>query len=127
MHATTVASRREGGFGAWMSYDPTRVLGVDAEVSYFPDRRTSLGLFGVRIGYRSDRIGVYAKVRPGYYRTGVAFDPTVYTVDAGGVMEIYAWRRVTIRVDVGDTITDRTSPGGVDHRFQVSTGVGIRF
>jgi outer membrane protein with beta-barrel domain len=115
------------GFGARFGFDPNRIVGFDAEVNYYPGPKTSEGLFGVRLGRRSDRVGVYAKLRPGYMRTGLAFDPTVYCVDVGGVVEVYTTKRIVLRFDAGDIIVDKVSGGGVYHRFQASAGVGFRF
>ena len=54
--------------------------------------------------------------------------------DLGGVFEIYASRRSTVRIDVGDLATRLTGSssrvgraGDVAHDLQVGAGIGERF
>jgi hypothetical protein len=81
-------------------------------------------LFGVKIGKRYKRFGIFAKARPGLISfsqgrveltpTGstdpfTAFDVRVkrlthFALDLGGVLEFYPSRRVFTRIDIGDTI-----------------------
>src|SRR5262249_10173863 len=80
---------------------------------------------------------------------------TRFALDVGGVVEFYPVRRITMRIDVGDTIVNRQDPtllisqpiffspappnlatnailfapgrNGATHNLQLSAGVGFRF
>lgn len=120
------------GFGGRFGYNFNSNVGVEAEVNYFPrDRdleggRKIQGLFGVKAGQRFDKVGIFAKARPGFIRfekgdyvfgTGgciTVFPPplacfqsvskTNFVFDVGGVVEVYPSSNTLIRFDVGDTI-----------------------
>jgi len=79
------------------------------------------GLFGVKLGKRWNRWGLFAKVRPGfiYYNqawSGGASSTTTslsrFVWDFGGVAEVYTRHNGTFRVDLGTTLvrylSDRT-------------------
>jgi hypothetical protein len=142
------------------------------------------GQFGVKSGWRFKKFGVFGKVRPGFIHTKYDFQPvcilqpicppnqvcaqifppfcssipvsdTGFSLDVGGVAELYPSKRVVVRLDVGDTIANRqgppsfinrqffssqeppilvssgffTLPGGnvTTHNLQLSAGVGFRF
>lgn len=139
------------GFGGRFTYNFTNYLAFEAEANFFP-RREEAGLlfpnqsaefgvpggniyqaqFGVKVGKRFKRFGVFGKGRPGFVgytdvnqlidiRTitatnvlGWVFrieDPVfrrmgeMYTsVDVGGVVEFYPSRRIVTRLDLGDTV-----------------------
>lgn len=120
------------GFGGRFTYNVTDNFALEAEGNFFPKKdrfiasrtggRTVEGLFGVKIGKRYKRFGIFAKARPGFISfsqgrpefslTGVATDPfdvrikriTHFAADIGGVLEFYPTRRVFTRIDIGDTI-----------------------
>ncbi len=124
---TTVA-----GFGGRVGYNFSKYLGFEAEGNFFPrDRDVEggqkiQGLFGVKVGKRSKRVGLFAKARPGFirlakgdYRFGTGGCPAVFpppigcfqpvaqtnfAVDIGGVVELYPSPRTIVRFDAGDTI-----------------------
>jgi hypothetical protein len=138
---TTMAIQREGaldgvrtepGIGGFVSYEVYRFFYADSAVNFFlrdtnssgvhDGGRIFQGLFGLKGGIRSDRIGVFGKVRPGFNSysralTGIQqtsagppplfknlFDrSTNFVLDLGGVVEIYPTRRTTLRFDLGDT------------------------
>lgn len=102
-------------------------------------------------GYRGERLGVFAKLRPG---VTVLADRGVdclgevcalmllavpdyrpeFAVDAGGVVEFYPSARWVARVDVGSLIVRHRSsappcPGGdcTTANLATSFGVGVRF
>lgn len=126
------------GFGARFSYNVTDYLALEAEGNFFPKKNDFKDLsvpggdmfqaqFGVKIGKRFKRVGVFGKARPGFVRfsevsqmTGtrtVTFNNQPFTqgefrvgkenylsVDVGGVVEFYPARRIVTRFDMGDTI-----------------------
>jgi hypothetical protein len=135
----------ESGFGGRVGYNVNSHLAVEAEVNFFPrdefleGGRKVQGLFGVRAGKRFERVGVYAKARPGFMRFGrgdfhvrpgfICIDPftdcfvseptTNFAFDAGGVVELYPSKKTFVRFDAGDTMVrfgQRAAP------VRVSTG-----
>jgi hypothetical protein len=123
------------------------------------------GQFGVKAGKRFRSFGVFAKARPGFVSFDGTFTPvlagtevingmtfpvfdfthvgrtTHFSADVGGVLEVYASRRVTARFDLGDTIIRYGPHDDVDftngaeffrtatqvtHNFQFSAGVSLR-
>ena len=132
----------EKGFGARFTYNLTDNIAFEAEGNVFPnDRpmrrgdfegfrlnggRKTQGLFGIKVGIRREKIGIFGKARPGFVRFShferqiffvcpPSFDPCVvrplstftqtdYALDIGGVVELYPSRRSVVRFDVGDTI-----------------------
>jgi hypothetical protein len=139
------------GFGGRLTYDFNDNFALDGEAAYFPQNPSgnfgqTVALAGLKAGYRSEKVGVFGKVRPGVVHFGGDFFKTYngqsqshFAVDVGGVLEFYPSQRVVVRVDLGDTIipfgqdTIRgplppfiTRPG-TTHNFQASVGVGFRF
>ena len=125
------------GFGGRFSYNLTDYLAVEAEGNFFPksgesdlsvpDGHIYQGQFGVKAGKRFSKVGIFAKVRPGFVGfsrvsqlTGtrtITFGNQQFTVgdfrigrdqffstDVGGVLEIYLSQRIMTRFDIGDTI-----------------------
>jgi hypothetical protein len=121
---------------------------------------------GVKAGKRFERFGIFAKARPGFVSFGEVFEiveeqvsvggtpfliprfsrerRTHFSMDVGGVLELYPSRRTMVRFDAGDTIIrygERNDFGSfppflpvltrarseVKHNFQFSAGVGYRF
>lgn len=63
------------GFGARASYQLTRIVALDAEANYFPEKTQThfhqseprwQGLFGAKIGIRKKRVAVFARTRAGF-------------------------------------------------------------
>ena len=122
----------EYGVGGRIGYNLSQNFALEAEGNFFPRDRNLLGgqkiqgLFGVKAGKKFDKVGVFAKARPGFirfekgdYRLGpiaciAIFPPplgclqpvakTNFAFDVGGVIEIYPSARTIIRFDAGDTI-----------------------
>jgi hypothetical protein len=117
------------GYGGRFAYNANRYLALEAEVNYLPERNLNevfqsrrVQVFGgVRAGRRWEKVGVFAKARPGavnFDEYGVrgpctfvagsrdCFDQprTLFAFDAGGVVEYYPTRRTILRVDAGDTV-----------------------
>ncbi|HEU4794816.1 MAG TPA: outer membrane beta-barrel protein [Pyrinomonadaceae bacterium] len=158
----------KGGIGGRVTYNFNRSLAAEAELNFFPQKqlifesngRSIQGQFGVKIGKRFEKFGLFAKVRPGFISAGdvVSFKPeaqvpptipskvtvareTFFTVDLGGVLELYPSRRLVVRFDAGDTVIrhpERFVPFGfggplvrargpkLSHNFQLTAGVGFR-
>lgn len=121
--------------------------------------------FGVKAGHRFRRFGFFGKARPGLVSVSRAFKlartetftffgrefqmgvfefgrRNLFSMDLGGVLEMYPSRRTVLRFDAGDTIIHYgsrsvpgfavsmlivTSPPETRHNFQFSTGLGFRF
>jgi len=122
----------EPGFGGRFGFNFNHYFAVEAETNIFPrDREFDGGrklqlVAGVKAGRRFDKLGVFAKARPGFvrlsrgdYRFGSGGCPTVFpppigcyvpvaktnfAFDAGGVVEVYPSSRTIIRFDAGDTM-----------------------
>jgi hypothetical protein len=131
--------RTEPGVGGRFTYNLTSYLAFEAEGNLFPRSETSVsmpggrifqGQFGVKVGKRFRKFGVFGKARPGFVgftdvtkllgtstigpsgplnqvftvgRFGTRRD-IYFSTDAGGVLEFYPSRRIITRVDLGDTI-----------------------
>lgn len=139
------------GVGARFGYNFHKHVGFDSEVTYFPqDGQGNFGetiaVAGLKAGYRGEKVGIFAKARPGIahfgsssYRALGNNEPTKFALDLGGIVEFYPSSRFIVRVDVGDTIIPfgddifRTSlpltvsQPGTSHNLQTSFGLGYRF
>jgi len=123
----------EPGLGVRLTYNATRNIAFEAEGNLFPHDararsfrnggRAVEGLFGIKIGKRYEKFGIFAKARPGLISftrgrfdlvpnndgSSFPFDfrterATHFAFDVGGVLEFYPTRRIVTRFDVGDTI-----------------------
>ena len=72
----------EPGFGARFSFNFNDKIAFDAEGNFFPNKNVFQGLgegravqgqFGVKVGKRFKRFGLFAKVRPGFLSIGDVF------------------------------------------------------
>lgn len=168
------------GGGGRLTFNLTKSLALEGELNYFPaagfnNVRRLQGQFGVKSGFRFNRFGVFGKVRPGFIETRSSFTTcspcppgvacaavclpveftdtdTGFSLDVGGVAELYPSKRVIVRLDVGDTIANRQAPvffinqpifnsqalpafassvlwvpDVTTHNLQLSLGVGFRF
>jgi hypothetical protein len=113
------------GFGGRFTVNANRYVALESEVSFFPRRRfegtATQALFGVKVGKRWNKFGVFGKARPGFVynsRGEVRLsqpNPNIYmpnfkgrtdfTTDVGGVVEFYPTKKLITRFDFGDTIT----------------------
>jgi len=124
--------KMEPSFGGRFGYNVNQYFAIEAETNFFPrDREFDGGrklqvLAGAKVGKRFDKVGVFAKARPGFvrlsrgdYRFGsgaciAVFPPPVgcfestaktsFAFDVGGVFEIYPSAHTIIRFDAGNTI-----------------------
>ena len=150
------------GFGGRVSYDLLDWLSVESEFNHFPHevlrfdgpgqlvyhRRRSEALFGPKVGLRTERFGMFAKVRPGFAHistqsidcenhcaavtliAGLPVARTLFAVDLGGVLEFYPSGRTVARVDVGDTIIRQGAllcANCTSHNVASRVGIGLRF
>jgi hypothetical protein len=111
------------GFGGRFTYNITDRIALDSEINFFREEelesggRKLQGLFGLKAGSRSDKVGVFGKVRPGFVRFESALDCplgdvsrcgrfgiTDFAIDLGGVIELYPTSRTIVRFDLGDTV-----------------------
>lgn len=142
------------GVGGRITWNLNSHLSAEAEFNFFPERgentfrggRKIQGLFGMKAGKRSDRLGIFAKFRPGFIHfdkrivlcpPGVVcpaviqfYSRTEVALDAGGVLEFYPSRATAVRFDLGDTIVrfrDAGYPAKSTHNLQFSAGFGFRF
>src|SRR2546428_1153887 len=72
----------EPGFGGRVTYNLTKRLAIDSELNFFPNKnifeflgegRALQGQFGVKLGKRLRKIGIFAKARPGFFSIGHVF------------------------------------------------------
>ncbi len=159
------------GIGGRITYNLNRYFAVEAEgnlsPSDFPPSYVTGGAsqqmqFGAKVGRRFRRFGLFAKARPGFVSFGETLKPvliqsggfdtftyererkTHFSMDVGGVLELYPTRRTLVRFDAGDTIIRYgahpeilpfpilsgpvISDAGSEtrHNFQFTAGVGFR-
>lgn len=115
------------GVGGRVTYNFNRSIAAEAEVNFFPQKQFILtadgnaiqAQFGVKIGKRFEKAGIFGKVRPGLLsvdrvgflipRPNGEFDVTIerrtfFTTDFGGVLELYPSKRTVVRFEAGDTV-----------------------
>lgn len=127
----TSSSTTKLGLGGRFTYNLNSHIALEAAGYFFPQDcnfcgsnsgRTTQGLFGVKIGKRFSKWGIFAKVRPGVDSTSKGeFDfvllnnpPTTafsfafvqkrstnFAVDGGAVLEFYPTKRIITRMDFG--------------------------
>ena len=128
-------SRTTAGFGGRFTFNFNQNIAVEAEGNFFPHNcrgcdsdnigNLAQGFFGVKIGQRFRKVGLFGKARPGFASfSGGEFHissvpspsgtfpifivnpsrATDFAFDVGGVLEVYHSRRVFTRFDAGDTI-----------------------
>jgi hypothetical protein len=152
------------GLGAWVSWNFNRHFSWDTSAAFFPRKdpisgqdggNSFVGFSGIKAGIRRDKMGIFAKVRPG----SIVFSRTLASItsppplgfalswekaaqpvlDTGGVVEVYPWRRFILRADAGEaTIFYRPKsipednlvardPSQEKSSLLMSVGVGYRF
>jgi hypothetical protein len=151
------------GLGGRFGYNFNQNFALDSEFSFFPEThlgnsqfgQKTQGFVGVKAGARTNRVGVFAKARPGvmfigevtsgFNCSGTSLGRTCrpshnnFALDAGGVLELYPSARTIVRLDAGDTIVRIHNATGsfllgspanssdITHNFQFSVGFGYRF
>src|SRR5947209_10954554 len=150
------------GVGARAVFNLNSFFSLEGEGNFFVNNaspkgfsggRAVEGLFGPKIGLRTDSVGIFAKVRPGVISfsntiQGITLNPTLPfpisiqtgrltepALDLGTVIEFYPARHWAWRSDIGDTMIFYRSasflgiriPGSTRSNFQFSTGLQYRF
>lgn len=154
------------GVGGRFSWHPTGLIGIEAEIDGYPgdfpdprpfSRARIEGLFGATVGPALGRVRPFARLRPGFISFREAPQPivcilifppplscvlasgrTMFALDIGGGVEVFATRRTFVRVDAGDRLlkypgpafdTDRTAhaEGFFGHDFRFALGGGLTF
>ncbi len=151
------------GVGGRFAWHPTALIGAEAEMNVYPRGFPSAssfsssrveGLFGVTVGPRFARLRPFGKLRPGFLSFHgqpvvciLIFPPplscvlatgrTVFALDAGGCVEVFATERTVVRVDVGDRLLKypglsfrngrATEDSFFSHDVRLSAGAGLRF
>ena len=73
------ADETRAGIGGRLTFDLSPWAAIDAEVSFYPKddfklgavvyrRHRTVGFLGIKAGLRGDRVGLFAKVQPGFTR-----------------------------------------------------------
>jgi len=151
------------GVGGRVTYNFNRSIAAEAEINFFPQKQFILtadgnaiqAQFGVKIGKRFEKFGMFGKVRPGFltvnrvasYIPGSAADFKIerqafFTTDIGGILELYPSKRTVVRFDAGDTVIRHPAlflptsffdptvqlirPAKFKHNFQFTAGVAFR-
>ena len=140
-HVSGVASSEfdgtEFGFGGRFAWLATTLMGVEAEMSFYPEdlgRRPfssgrTEGLFGVTLGPSFSRVRPFAKVRPGFVTFQESPEPfpcirifppplscelaagkTVFALDLGGGVDVFPVSRMFLRFDAGDRMVRYPGP-----------------
>ena len=146
----------DSGVGGRIGYNLTDHFGIEGEINFFPqkrrtgiyiDRQKAEGLFGVKVGTHSDKVGIFGKLRPGFLfisegrlNPNIVFvkapplpvSQTKFALDFGGVLEFYPSRHSLLRFDLGDTVihfskSSISASSFTNHNLQLSVGVGFRF
>ena len=118
----------QAGIGGRFSFNLNRSIAAEAEINVFPQKDNLSdvgsmiqGQFGVKVGKRFEKFGIFGKVRPGFLSIDkYSFTPpqgtqgsgaifplerrALFTLDAGGVLEFYPSRRMVVRFEAGDTV-----------------------
>lgn len=159
------------GPGGRLTFDLTPYLSLEGELAFYPkeriegvltetpvgsyrlvgQRRRTDALFGVRVGSRGERFGLFAKARPGFTRLGdrgtacegsgcavilMLYAPysyrTEFAFDVGGGVEFYPSTRTVARVELGDTMMRHRSSAPpcsdcTTHNLSTRLGIGYRF
>lgn len=151
------------GVGGRVTYNFNRSIAAEAEINFFPQKQFILtadgsaiqAQFGVKVGKRFEKFGLFGKVRPGFlsvdrfgsYTPGTQAQFTIerrafFTIDTGGVLELYPSRRTVVRFEAGDTVVRHPAqfgpisifdptvelkrPAKFNHNFQFTAGVAFR-
>ena len=151
------------GVGGRVTYNFNRSIAAEAEINFFPQKQIILtadgnaiqAQFGVKVGKRFEKFGLFGKIRPGFlsvdrvgsFVPGTSFDVKIerqafFTIDTGGVLELYPSRRTVVRFEAGDTVlrhpalfgqisflnptVELLRPAKFKHNFQFTAGVAFR-
>lgn len=133
------------GVSGRFTYHFNNSFSAEAETTFFVRKQNAefqrpiVSVFGIKAGKRHEKVGFFAKIRPGIvsYTEAVvcpAIFPgscpsplrsTKFALDLGGVMEFYPSRHLVTRIDIGDTLIRSNNNTG--HHLQTTVGIGWRF
>ncbi len=144
------------GLGGRFTYNINKHFALEAAGYIFPDKcqfcephggRITEGLFGVKVGKRFKKWGIFDKARPGVLNfsdgqfdfVAITTDPTfgtpifnikirrltTFVADVGGVLEFYPAKRIVTRLDFGTTIIHYPSPTNTVAIFDSTTGKDV--
>jgi hypothetical protein len=153
----------QAGIGGRVTYNFNRSIAAEGEINFFPQKQFILtadgnaiqAQFGVKLGKRFEKFGIFGKVRPGFLSVnrvgslipGPTFSFKIereafFTIDTGGVLELYPSRRTVVRFEAGDTAirhparfgqtsilnpsVELIRPAKFNHNFQFTAGVAFR-
>jgi hypothetical protein len=158
--------RSDFGVGGRFTWQPYRTIGAEAELDFYPrdfPNRVAFsssrleGLFGATVGPVLGRVRPFGRLRPGFVAFREAprpiaciliFPPplactlasgrTLFALDVGGGVELFASQNAAIRVDIGDRMLKYPGPafdndrrvhddGFFSHDFRFAVGVGWIF
>lgn len=120
----------KAGVGGRVTYNFNRSIAAEAEINFFPQQQFLFNAdgsaiqaqFGVKLGKRFKKFGVFGKVRPGFVSVNRVFTilpgplqpnflfdfkverENFFSTDFGGVLEFYPSSRMLVRFDAGDTM-----------------------
>jgi Outer membrane protein beta-barrel domain len=140
----TDADVTDSGVGGRVTLNTSDNFSLETEFNFFPQERVNFanlsslnsrrmqGLFGAKYGIRTEKFGVFGKVRPGFVRFGEGSSPigsaaTEFALDIGGVFELYPTRPIALRFDVGNTLIRFGALDNTSNNLQFTTGVAFRF
>jgi len=141
----TDADVTDSGVGGRVTLNTSDNFSLESEFNFFPQERVNFanglgtatsrrmqGLFGAKYGVRTEKFGVFGKVRPGFVRFGEGSSPigtaaTEFALDIGGVFELYPTRPIALRFDVGNTLIRFGALDNTSNNLQFTTGVAFRF
>jgi hypothetical protein len=128
------------GLGMNFDYNFTRGIGFDSTLNFIPGQQGTHpmmeGLFGVRMGARSEHFGIFAKIRPGFIYYENAFpiqgetataSLTRFATDLGGIFEYYPERNATLRFDVGTTLVRYLTNHPDPHEYQLGSQLSTAY
>ena len=128
------------GTGFNFDYNFTRGIAFDSTMNFMPGQQGSKavveGLFGLKMGARFQKVGVFGKVRPGfiYYQDaqqgGGNMTPnslTRFATDLGGVFEYYPKENSILRFDVGTTVVRYLSDHPDPKQFPLGSSLSTQY
>jgi hypothetical protein len=118
------------GVGGRFTFNLNKVVALEAAGYFFPGKcdfcdgevtgHVTEGLFGVKVGKRFKKVGIFGKARPGFMSfsrgagdifpaTGGGFTVslsrrTAFAFDVGPVLEFYPSKKIVLRFDAGYTM-----------------------
>ena len=151
---TFAPGQTELGLGGRLTYNLNKHVALEGAGYFFPSNcefcsrnRITEGLFGVKVGKRFAKWGIFAKVRPGVLNFSdgqfdfvlITTNPplgtpmfnfqtrrlTTFVVDVGGVLEFYPSKRIVTRLDFGNTIIHYPSRTNTFPIFDSTTGTYV--